>query len=180
METVVSSLTERKIVFTNLYESVFPAVARWISNKNGSFEDARDIFQEALIIYFEKTEDLAFQIKKEPEAYIMGIAKHLWVRKFNSNVRNMAFEELQEGINISEDHFPSLNLQKLYTLIQQSSQKCLNLLHSFYYEKLPMKEIARVFGYGSEHSVTVQKYKCIEKLREQVKQKAIGYEDFTE
>jgi hypothetical protein len=43
-----------------------------------------------------------------------------------------------------------------------------------------MKELADLFGYAGERSATVQKYKCIEKVRETVKEQSLAYEDFIE
>jgi hypothetical protein len=43
-----------------------------------------------------------------------------------------------------------------------------------------MVKVAQLFGFSGERSATVQKYKCIEKVRETVKQKALTYEDFLE
>jgi hypothetical protein len=64
--------------------------------------------------------------------------------------------------------------------LQTTGKKCMELLSAFYYDKLPMKQIAEVFGYAGERSVTVQKYKCLEKVRATVKQKALVYEDFVD
>jgi hypothetical protein len=41
-----------------------------------------------------------------------------------------------------------------------------------------MTQVAETFGFSGVRSATVQKYKCIEKVRETVKQKALTYEDF--
>jgi hypothetical protein len=35
-------------------------------------------------------------------------------------------------------------------------------------------------GFANEHSASAQKYKCLEKVREIVKQKSLTYEDFVE
>jgi hypothetical protein len=54
------------------------------------------------------------------------------------------------------------------------------LLKSFYYDKMPMSDIGRSFGFSGERSATVQKFKCLEKVRDTVKSKALQYEDFVE
>jgi len=54
------------------------------------------------------------------------------------------------------------------------------LLRAFYYDKLSMSKIANRFGFSSERSATVQKYKCLEKVRDLVKEKSLSYEDFLE
>jgi hypothetical protein len=56
----------------------------------------------------------------------------------------------------------------------------MELLHAFYYNRQSMDEITDRFGYSSAHSATVQKFKCLEKMRDTVKEKSLRYEDFTE
>jgi hypothetical protein len=73
---------------------------------------------------------------------------------------------------------PGVNSKRLLHILETTGLKCMNLLRSFYFEKTPVKEITRELGYRNEHSATVQKYKCLEKIRETVKSNSISYEDF--
>ena len=54
----------------------------------------------------------------------------------------------------------------------------MELLKSFYYDELPLNDIAETYGFSGVRSATVQKYKCLEKVRETVKEKSLTYEDF--
>ncbi len=54
----------------------------------------------------------------------------------------------------------------------------MDMLQAFYYDKLNMREIAERFNLSGERSATVQKHKCLEKVREKVKEKSMTYEDF--
>jgi hypothetical protein len=56
----------------------------------------------------------------------------------------------------------------------------MDLLRSFYYDHLPLADAAILFGFSGVRSATAQKYKCLEKVRETVKQNALAYEDFVE
>ena len=55
-----------------------------------------------------------------------------------------------------------------------------SLDEAFYYDALPVVDVASLFGYSGTHSATVAKYKCLEKVRETVKQKSLNYADFIE
>jgi hypothetical protein len=68
--------------------------------------------------------------------------------------------------------------RSLMSYLKAAGQKCLQLLKAFYYEQRPMEDIAREFNYRTAHSATVQKYKCLEKVREAVKRSDI-YEEAT-
>jgi DNA-directed RNA polymerase specialized sigma24 family protein len=161
-----------------LYETAFPVVARFVSRMGGSFQDARDIFHDAMVIFWEKDQEQT--IRGEPAAYILGIAKHLWFRNFNVQKHRVSFTDEEMAITVPDDYFPGVNETYLFQVIRLTGKKCMEILHAFYYAHEPMKKVAQVLGYHNSHSATVQKYKCLEKIREHVKTKSLGYEDFLE
>jgi DNA-directed RNA polymerase specialized sigma24 family protein len=171
---------EREIIFADLYGKAFPPFARFAGRMNAPFQDARDIFQDALVIYFEKLSEGSLQIQTSPEAYIIGIAKHLWLRKFNQDRNRISLDAMESTIILPVDYFPTVNENQLLSFLERSGRKCLDLLRAFYYEKINLRKIAVEMGYRNEHSATVQKYKCLEKVRHAVKAKSIRYEDFIE
>jgi len=69
---------------------------------------------------------------------------------------------------------------KLLYYLETAGQKCMKILKAFYYDNLPVNKIAELFGYSGVRSATVQKYKCMEKVRETIKEKSLAYEDFVE
>jgi len=178
MEMPVQAVKE--LDFADLYERAFPGVAAFVRKMKGTFQDAQDIFHDALVIYHEKSRDSYFTINVSEEAYIAGIAKHLWLRKFSKAKQNVSLDAMESGITIPDDYFPAVNTSRLLRFLEITGKKCLELLTAFYYEKLSAREILNRFDYKTEHSATVQKYKCIQKAREALKQKSMVYEDFLE
>ena len=170
----------RESSFQELYESAFPDVASFVAKMNGSFQDAKDIFHDALLIYIEKSQHPDFEIAVLPQKYILGISKHLWLRKFSAVKKHVTFNAMESSISIPVDFYPSVQISRVLRLLEIAGKSCLDLLRACYYDKLTMKDAASRFGYRNEHSVTVQKYKCLMKLRSVVKEKSISYEDFFE
>jgi hypothetical protein len=62
--------------------------------------------------------------------------------------------------------------------LETTGKKCMELLRSFYYDNVPLADAAKLFGFSGVRSATVQKYKCLEKIRETIKQRSLTYEDF--
>ena len=168
----------REAFFQDLYEKAFPAFARFAARRKASFEDARDIFHDAVVIFYEKIQEAGFSIRISEEAYLIGIAKHLWLKKFNQDRRSISMDKLESEITIPADYFPTVNETRLLNFLEKSGKRCLELLRKFYYEKMPLRQIADSLGYRSQHSAAVQKFKCIEKMREAIKAKSVNYEDF--
>lgn len=167
---------ERKVLFMHLYQQAFPLVAKYVRNKGGSFEEAKDIFQDALVLYYEKLVTSHVTLQYSERSYILGIAKHLWAKKNKEHNNHIALDDSLTGIAM-EDPGTAVP-DKLLDLLQHSGRRCMELLRAFYYDKLSMTKIAKQFGFGSERSATVQKYKCLEKVRDIVKEKSLSYEDF--
>lgn len=173
---------QREMRFEHLYEEAFPVVADIVSKQGGSFHDAKDIFQDALIIFYEKNVSGELNIKLSDEAYVVGIAKHLWIKKFKSRYRLLSFDFLEKEIRLPQDYFEmeTKKTNRLLHLLEVAGKKCIELLRSIYYDKLSMNEVSKVHGFSNPHSASVQKYKCIEKIKVIVEQKSFNYEDFME
>ena len=163
-----------------IYERAFPVVAGFISSAGGSVEDARDIFHDALVIYIEKITQGTAGIIKSEQAYILGIAKHLWLRKYHKDVHRTSLSDVEHELVIPDDYFPTEANNRLLNFLKITGRRCLDLLRAFYFQEMSIKDIAGQLGYSHEHSVSVQKYKCLEKVRNTVKTKSLTYDDFTE
>ncbi|RYZ98665.1 MAG: sigma-70 family RNA polymerase sigma factor [Sphingobacteriaceae bacterium] len=158
-----------------LYKSAFPSVARYISKMGGSFDEAKDIFQDALVIYYEKAAKGVLSIKTNDKAYLLGISKHLWLHKFKDNTLHTSIDGIDLVAAATEDDY-SENI--LMHHLATAGKKCMDLLRSYYYDNLSLADAASLFGFSGVRSATVQKYKCLEKVRETIKQKSLTYEDF--
>jgi DNA-directed RNA polymerase specialized sigma24 family protein len=161
--------------FIELYKKAFPVVARYISRRGGTFDEAKDVFQDALVIYYEKTIAAPSALNNNI-GYLVGTAKNLWLKRYRDNSQNIPLDDIDAGYENEEG--PSNN--RLMRFLETAGKKCMELLRGFYYDQLSLAEIADEFGYSGTRSATVQKYKCLEKVRETIKEKALAYDDFME
>ena len=173
-----STTVEREKLFITLYKKAFPAVAKYVSKMGGTFDEAKDVFQDALVIYYEKLVIRSIALNTNEQAYLLGIAKHLWAKRFRENILHTTLDAHEDDFMEDEELQPS-SVKLLYYL-ETAGQKCMKILKAFYYDNLPVNKIAELFGYSGVRSATVQKYKCMEKVRETIKQKHLAYEDFVE
>ena len=185
METLeIIAEVEKKAVnsvgISELYEEVFPAVAKFIKLSGGSLDDAKDVFHDALVIFLEKNNKENTAIITSEKAYILGISKHVWYRKHKNENLRMPLSEMENQISIPDDYFLIINQKRLLRFLKLAGKKCMDLLRAFYFQNESIKEIVNDLGYANEHSASVQKYKCLEKIRNTVKEKSMAYDDFTE
>ena len=165
---------QREAFFVQLYEKAFPAIAHYIARKGGNLEEAQDIFQDTLVIYYEKRVSAQAGVIVNEKAYLLGIAKNLWSQHFKTGLKNQPLD----GFDTEAVPEEQLATGKLLHYLETSGKKCMELLKAYYYDHLQVDSIARLFGYSGIHSATVAKYKCLEKVRDTVKQKSLRYADF--
>lgn len=177
MMDTTTNIAGREQLFIKLYKSAFPVVARYVSKHGGTFDEAKDVFQDAAMIYYEKSAAM-HQPPHNDRAYLMGIAKHLWFKNRRDNSRYVPIDINDSIANIPCGAPQQPLAAKLLDYLETSGQKCMELLKNFYYDKLPMTDIAAAYGFSGIRSATVQKFKCLEKVRNTIKSKALSYEDF--
>lgn len=174
------TIAEREILFTGLYKKAFPAVAKYVNKMGGNFDEAKDIFQDALLIYYEKIVKAPVSLQGSEQAYLLGIAKHLWSRRFSRQILNKSLDEVIDQVDFPDDDHLQPAAERLMHYLETAGQKCMEMLKAFYYDDLPVSTIAQLFGFSGTRSATVQKYKCMEKVRETIKERSLAYEDFVD
>lgn len=168
---------QREDWLLKLYTSAFPAVAQYISRHGGNLDAAKDIFQDALVIYYEKAVAGNLQLTHSEKAYLLGIAKHLWYHAQQKQKSHLS-DDVLNYTELPEEELLIPSTGRLLRYLEAAGKKCMDMLQAFYYDKQNMREIAEQFGLSGERSATVQKHKCLEKVRDKVKEKALTYEDF--
>lgn len=180
MQYSLKTYQDREAFFLDLYKSFFPGVAAYVRKRGGTLDCARDIFQECLAIYYERAVAPDSPPVRNEKAYLMGVAKKLWYREYSESKRYSGEEQHGLAGNAYETPSPEAPVSaNIVEYLERAGRKCMDILKAFYYDNYNMQEMAEHFGFGSVRSATVQKYKCLEKVRDKVKEKSLNYEDFT-
>ncbi len=87
-----------------IYRETFPAVASMVRNPGGDLETAKDLFHDALIIYYEKQTAGSLEINVSERSYITGIARNLWNRQFRNRLFTTTLDESDEEAMYFEEN----------------------------------------------------------------------------
>lgn len=163
--------------FIVLYKH-FPMIRKMIMTKGGSKDDAQDIFQEALIVFYNKAKDENFKLTSQLSTYLYSVSNYLWKDELRKREKAMTYKVEQQMGDKEDDLFIELEKEEEIKLaeriINELGDRCRELLILFYSGTMKLKEIGVKMGYNSENTVKTQKYKCLEmaksKLREMKKQ----------
>jgi RNA polymerase sigma factor (sigma-70 family) len=152
-----------------LYQS-YPSISKFIRRNGGDEFDARDVFQDALLVLYRNAQKNDFKLTCAPGTYLYSVSRFLWkdvLKKRNKQVE--LTKSLQPCVAIEDEiekhQEQQIQAKKLATVLNQLGDKCKLLLQAYYYQKMSMKDIAAQFDYSSVNSAKTQKYKCIERAK---------------
>ncbi|MEM9886850.1 MAG: sigma-70 family RNA polymerase sigma factor [Bacteroidota bacterium] len=172
--------TGEKQAVEELYQLTFRYCASHITNNSGTAADAREIFQEVLIVLFKKLQDPAFRIERSLKSYLYVITKNLWSNHLRQEkktglqlsldqedqVEKQGLDTQQDAKALEEKQEKEQLLTRLEQLLKQHSADCRKLLRLFFYERKKSPEVAVIMGY-KESYVRKKKKNCIDHLRKQ-------------
>ena len=138
-------------------------------NKGGSSADAEDVFQEAVMVFYEK---VVTNVLNEENCnlggFIIVVSKNIWTNKIKKDIARSKHHEKAQIDFSHEDDFKELVTRERQELIDnfldQLGSNCKTILKAIAYEGLTMKELAKKMGFGSVDVAKSSHYRCKKKM----------------
>jgi RNA polymerase sigma factor (sigma-70 family) len=160
-------------VIESLYASVLPKVKKHVYSNGGSLDDAYDVFQEAIMVFYKLVISERYDSDKyKVHGFVYTICKNQWINLIKKRIssqnreKNMEKEDLDS--TILETMIHKERKTALDQVFQTLGEKCTEVLVLFYYHRLSLREIAQKLGYESENSVKVKSHRCKKLLAEKI------------
>lgn len=168
----INALINNDIAITSeIYERFYPKVASFVLKNNGNTDDAKDVFQEALIYILYSVKEKSLKIDSF-EAYLFTICKNIWRRTLKNKKEWVMNEKHLLLIDETTDRSKLiLDLQKheLYNdNYAKLSENCKAVL-SLYFNTFNYDDLLKEFSYSTIDAARQRVYKCKKKLLEKIK-----------
>lgn len=153
-----------------IYKDHYNLIQSLILNNNGSADDAKDIFQEAMIVLYEKVRSGRFELNCQLKTYLYSVSKRLWLKKLSTNNRFVSTGvELEQSFSVEEEVEAHERRDAEFDMMEKAiaslGEPCKSLLEAYYLNKQNMQVIAAAFGYTNADNAKNQKYKCLVRLK---------------
>ncbi len=155
-------------VLRQVYRQHYQMVVNLVMNNGGSLQEAKDVYQEVVIIFYEKVKEVDFELKCRIKTFLYSVARRIWLKqlqrknRFTSNLSDT--EEYQEvaweEVGKKEDQFNAMHVA-----LEAIGEPCRSILKDFYMNNQSMEEITEKFGYTNADNAKNQKYKCLKRLK---------------
>ncbi|MEM1405230.1 MAG: sigma-70 family RNA polymerase sigma factor [Bacteroidota bacterium] len=149
-----------------LYKKYYRMMTKMVISNSGTEQEAKDIYQDALVVFWQKAVSGKLVLTSKISTYIYSICQNLW-RKELDRKRRLSHEE-KDSIEYTE-HDKQERAKIINQCINQLGETCRRILMYYYFDGLSMQDIADQLGFANTNTAKTKKYKCKKKLDELVK-----------
>ncbi len=158
---------DNSLVLEYLYAEVFPKIKKYILANSGSYDDAFDIFQDAVVVLCRQVHAGKYNASFEIDGFLFFVSRNLWINKAKKDKRQVRMAENfdhGDSYDYSNDIVTDEKARGLGMITKLLGEKCLELLKQSVLFKASSEEIADEMGFATANAVKTQKYKCKQKL----------------
>ena len=169
-EVILGILNNSEDVLNKLYKAYFAMVLQFILNNNGSEDDAKDVYQEGIIILYNKIKAGDFELSSKLKTYIYSVCRRIWLKKLAQNSKKAGNITDYEDVfvveeDVEEHEEKDLQFVKMQSALDHLGEPCKTIIQDFYIHNLSMQDICEKFGYTNTDNAKTQKYKCLQRLK---------------
>jgi len=154
----------------SIYKAHYNMVQSLILHNNGSADDAKDVFQETMIVLYEKVRAGGFELNCQIKTYVYSVSRRLWLKKLQQMNRYApGLQSVENSVPVEEEIEKHDQIKDEFQAMEKAigslGEPCKSLLEAYYFQKKNMQEIAASFGYTNADNAKNQKYKCLMRLK---------------
>lgn len=157
---------------SRLYKTHFPSILHMVVTNSGSEDEAKDIFQDAVMVLYDKLTQGNFELNSKLNTFLYAVSRRLWLKELSnrgSSARSTDISDLEDILKVEDDiekhEIIESNFAQMGMALDQLGEPCKTLLNNFYIGNMSMQEIKEKFGYTSTDNAKTQKYKCLQRLK---------------
>ena len=94
------AVSDKKAIET-IYKENYNMVQSLIINNDGTIHEAKDVFQEAMIILFEKARSGNFELTSQIKTYVYSVCRRIWLKRLQQlNRYSVEMESVAEVVPV--------------------------------------------------------------------------------
>ncbi len=155
-----------------LYKLFFPSISHMIINNNGSGDEAKDIFQDAVMVLYDRLTQGKFELNSKLSTFLYAVSRRLWLKQLTrkgTSTKTSDISDFEDILKVEDDierhEIIESNFEQMGVALEQLGEPCKTLLNDFYIGNMSMQDIKDKFGYTSADNAKTQKYKCLQRLK---------------
>lgn len=180
---IIRAIEKQNQAFINssmhfLYSQYFHPVKNYVLKNSGNADEADDLFQDALVIFYVKVRKGEYRKTSSLKTYLFGIARNLWLKELRRRRTAHKHLNVEDESDFQEELIIQKSQMTIRKVMELINEECKQLLIDFYFEGKTMASLTTKYGLGSEAATKNKKYRCLQKLISLVKGQKLERSDF--
>ena len=151
-----------------IYKKNYKMMTRLVISNSGTEEEAKDIYQEAILIFWQKVQKKDFVLTSKISTFIYSICQNLWRKELERKSRLSG--EMTEDSELNTFEIQERN-EIISECINSLGETCRKVLMYYYFDNMSMQDIAKKMGFANADTAKTKKYKCKKELDKLIKSK---------
>jgi len=144
-----------------VYKKCFRLVAHMIGKNGGTYEDSKDVCQNAVLVFWQKARSGDLTLTSKITTFVYAVARNLWLKEID---RRKKYSLIEKDSGEPMDVHKNEREKIVADCLSQLGEKCRKILMYHYYDELSPQQIADKLKLANSNSAKTQKYKCQQKL----------------
>lgn len=165
-QNVISLIMQgNQLILKQVYKKHQQFLLRYVIAHGGSLQDAEDVYQEVMLAFYGNViSGKLTQLRGKLHTYLYKLTENMWhsrlrIREPLANASDLTDYPIEPTLDTaSEDAL-------LQQIMNQLDERCRQILHLYYFDGLPMQQVAERVGLNSVESARKRKCDCLIKLR---------------
>jgi RNA polymerase sigma factor (sigma-70 family) len=170
-ELIIAEIRKKnEVALKELYKTHYPMIVHLICSNNGTEQEAKDIYQDAMIAFYERVQQPDFVLTCKIKTYVYAVCRRLWLKRLTQKKRYHGnIDEAETFLQVEEEMKSIDELEsdylKMNTAMEGLGEPCVSIIRDFYVHGKSMEEISAKYGYTNADNAKNQKYKCLQRLK---------------
>lgn len=152
-------------ILSRIYHLHYPRIAQMVRTNSGTDDDARDLFQDAMMVLYSNAKKPDFKLSSSLFTFLYSVSRNLWLKKLR-NLKGQGIT-IREEVELKDESQDVAQEEVLFEAKRQLLRKkfrelgdgCRELL-SLAMEGKKIPEIVATLGLSSELYARQKKFKC--------------------
>lgn len=169
-EALIAELRKKnEAALKQLYQENYVMILKLVVNNSGTEQEAKDVYQEAIIHFYERLSQQDFELTCKIKTYLYAVCRKLWLQRLAQRNKFLRIEEgervayVDDAVN--EMEAKEANFEVMNQSLDKLGEPCRSILEDYYLNGMTMDNITEKFGYTNADNAKNQKYKCLQRLK---------------
>jgi RNA polymerase sigma factor (sigma-70 family) len=155
-------------ILTHIYLTYFPMIEGFVIHHKGTRDQAKDVFQEAMIVVYNRIRSGDLELHCKFGTYLYAVCKKIWIQErkkyllHQDKLKQQPMAVHEPGPE--EDPLLRHHLTRIFrNHFSQLSPDCQKIL-SMYFNDYSLEDIRKELNYNTLHHTADRKYRCKKSL----------------